>query len=227
MAITFAETLKHHSIETWKKILSHSFISELSKGTLPLNKFVFYLKQDHYFLEQFSKFLQFAKLKTKDSKMKGWFDSLYVSTVDFEMEMQTQIFNSLSVSASSSSNNTTIKHDIFPSKTILEYTSYLIHISSTGTFSNIVSVMAPCPWTYLEIAQKLSEIPIGNEAYRKWVQFYSSTESRRQVDEIKQILDLLGEKGDQKSKDLMKSHFVTACKYEYFFWEAAYNLRNQ
>ena len=84
--------------------------------------------------------------------------------------------------------------------------------------------MAPCPWTYLEIAQKLSKITIRNEAYRKWVQFYSSTESNRQVAEIKEILDRLRERVDERSKAIMKNHFANACKYEYFFWEMAYNL---
>jgi thiaminase (transcriptional activator TenA) len=43
---------------------------ELSKDILPVNKFLFYLKQDHYFLEEFSKFLQSAKQKAIDNKMK-------------------------------------------------------------------------------------------------------------------------------------------------------------
>ena len=90
MTITFADELKRHSIETWRKILNHRFIMELSKGILPVNKFLFYIKQDHYFLEEFSKFLQSAKQKTIYNKMKEWLDNLYISTVNFEMKMQRQ-----------------------------------------------------------------------------------------------------------------------------------------
>jgi thiaminase/transcriptional activator TenA len=218
----FADTLKQHSIDTWQKILSHSFVMELSSEILPINKFVFYLRQDHYFLEEFSKFLHSAKQKTDDDKLKEWLDSLYLNTVNFEMEMQVQLLNSLEVSSSSPSN--AANYEFFPCRTTLNYTSYLMNTASNGTFSEIVSVMAPCPWTYLEIAQKLSKIPIGNEAYKKWVQFYSSTESNRQVAEIKEILNKLGEKEDEKSKAKMKNHFANACKYEYLFWEMAYNF---
>ena len=42
----FADILKQYSIETWQKILNHRFIIELSKDILPVNKFLFYLKQD-------------------------------------------------------------------------------------------------------------------------------------------------------------------------------------
>jgi thiaminase (transcriptional activator TenA) len=220
--MTFADTLKQHSIDTWQKILSHRFVMELSSEILPVDKFVFYLRQDHYFLEEFSKFLHSAKQKTNDNKLKEWLDSLYLNTVNFEKEVQRQLLNSLGASSSSSPN--TANYEFFPCRTTLNYTSYLMNTASNGTFSEIVSVMAPCPWTYLEIAQKLSKIPIRNEAYRKWVRFYSSTESYRQVAEIKEILNGLGDNADEKSKSKMKNHFANACKYEYLFWEMAHNL---
>jgi thiaminase (transcriptional activator TenA) len=56
------------------------------------------------------------------------------------------------------------------------------------------------------------------------VYFYSSIESGRQVAEIKEVLNKLGEKEDEKSKAKMENHFANACKYEYLFWEMAYNL---
>jgi thiaminase (transcriptional activator TenA) len=223
--MTFAYQLKLNAREIWQKILNHRFIRDLSNDILPVNKFLFYLYQDHYFLEEFANFLQSAKQKSTDDKMKKWLDSLYSNTVNLEMEMQSQILNSLVVS-SQSSFSSAAKYNIFPSKTTLDYTSYLRRISSSGTFSEIVSVMAPCPWTYLEIAQQLSKIPIQNEAYKNWVRFYSSNESRTQVDEIKQILNILSKNENEKSKKVMKNHFATACKYEYLFWEMAYSLDN-
>lgn len=221
--LTFADTLKQNSIDMWQKILSHRFVTELSANVLPMNKFVFYLRQDHYFLERFCRFLQSTKQITKDDRMRKWVDCLYSSTVDFEMGMQKQLLDSLAA-LSSSPCNTAAHRKFFPCRTTLDYTSYLINTSSSGTFSEIVSVMAPCPWTYLEIAQKLSKIPILNEVYGKWVEFYSSTDSCRQVVEIKEILNRIGEKEDEMSKDIMKNHFANACKYEYLFWEMAYNM---
>ena len=126
----------------------------------------------------------------------------------------------LAASLYGQSDNTTI----IPCKTTLDYTAYLKHVSSSGAFGEIVSVMAPCPWTYLEIAQQLSEFPIKNEVYSNWVKFYSSNESHKQVYEIKQILNMLGQTENERSKDIMKHHFANACKFEYLFWEMAYNL---
>jgi thiaminase/transcriptional activator TenA len=220
--ITFSDVLKQHSIETWNRILNHSFITEISMDVLPLDKFTFYLKQDNIFLQEFCKFLQVAKQKSNSPKMREWFDGLIYSTTNFEMQMQTQILDILGISS-----GTNLK-GVFPSTTTttttLNYTSYLRQISSTGSMGEIVSAMAPCPWTYFEIAEKLSKSYSQRGIYKKWVQFYSSEESYKQVKEIKIMLDVLGKEANEKEKMAMKNHFATACKYECLFWDMAYNL---
>jgi thiaminase/transcriptional activator TenA len=186
---------------------------------LPLDKFTFYLKQDNIFLQEFCKFLQVAKQKSNSPRMREWFDGLIYSTTNFEMQMQTQILDILRISS-----GTNLK-GMFPSTatTTLNYTSYLRQISSTGSMGEIVSAMAPCPWTYFEIAEKLSKNTF-KEWFKKWVQFYSSEESSRQVKEIKMMLDALGKEANEKDKMAMKNHFATSCNYECLFWDMAYNL---
>ena len=221
MTLTFADEMKQHSIKRWQKILNHKFVIELSKDILPMNKFSFYLEQDNYFLQVFSRFLQSANQKTSNYQMKEWLDGLYISTVDSEIKMQRQLLDRMSGFSNSSGN---IKENVSPSKTTLEYSSYLLQTSSICSFSEIISAMAPCPWTYLEIAQLLSKCHIENEVYRNWVQFYCSDESQKQVEELKQILNALSENECEKSKCRMKNHFASACNYEYLFWDMAYNL---
>jgi thiaminase/transcriptional activator TenA len=219
--ITFTNALKQYSIEIWNKILNHSFITEISMDLLPLDKFTFYLKQDNIFLQEFCNFLQVAKQKSTGPKMREWFDGLIYSTNNFEMQMQTQILNILEIASS----GTNFKN-VFPytTTTTLNYTSYLSKISSTGSMGEIVSAMAPCPWTYLEIAEKLSKSYIQREIYKKWIQFYSSEESYRQVKEIKMMLEVLSKEASKKEKIAMKNHFATACKYECLFWDMGYNF---
>jgi thiaminase (transcriptional activator TenA) len=216
--IRFAHELKLHAIETWDNILTHRFVNEISMDVLPLDKFVFYLKQDHIFLKEFCNFLQTAKQKSEETKIKEWFDSLFDSTVNSEMEMQKKLLHSLGTWGDVNLSNTK------PSKTTRDYSSYLRKISLKGNLGEIVSAMAPCPWSYFEIAKKLSKNHIQTDVYRKWVEFYSSYESFRQVEKIKENLNLLGKKAREKDKIVMKNRFNTSCKYEYAFWEMAYSL---
>jgi thiaminase/transcriptional activator TenA len=216
---TFADDLKQSCIDTWNKILNHTFLTEISTNALPIDKFIFYLKQDRIFLIEFCSFLQAVKQKSHDDvHLAEWLDKLLCSTINFEMQMQNQILNSLGISPDSSLNST-------PSTTTLSYTSYLrnVSLSSSENMGKIVSAMAPCPWTYLEIAEKLSRYNIENDTYRKWVQFYSSSDSFMQVEDLKNILCALAKEASNKNKLLMKRYFATACNYELLFWDMAYN----
>jgi thiaminase/transcriptional activator TenA len=214
---SFANDLKGYSVR-WDEIVDHIFINEIYNDTLPTEKFIYYLLQDHYFLYAFSKFLQSAKLRTNDHKMREWLEILSFNTINFEMKMQRDLLHSLGVTPPVD------LASIIPSKTTRDYISFLVGVLSVGKFSEIISAMAPCPWTYLEISQKLSRVSISNKAYKSWVEFYSSDESYKQVEKIQQILNLLSEEEDEHYRQKMIYHFVEACNYEFHFWEMAYNL---
>lgn len=228
--LTFADELKQSAMHTWQEILNHRFIVEIYNDILPTDKFIFYLRQDQIFLEEFCRILNVAKRKSDNNvSLVKFFDRLLYSTVNFEMKMQEQIIadslNVLPALPSSSSGN----YYFLPSRTTLEYTYYLKQVSSNGTIYEIVSAMTPCPWTYLEIAEKLSKSHSlqNNKNYKKWVQFYSSDESCRQVEELKTILCVLAdEEASDKGRLAMKKHFANACKYEFLFWDMVYNLHN-
>ena len=115
--------------------------------------------------------------------------------------------------------------DIAIAPATLNYISFLRQVSfSAENLETIVSAMAPCPWSCLEIAQKLSKRDIKKDVYSKWIRFYSSNESEQQAKELKNILSGLYDQTDDNTKMIMKQHFGAACKYEYNFWEAAYNM---
>jgi thiaminase (transcriptional activator TenA) len=216
-----ADEIKQHNIKYWNDLLNHKFILEMAADSLPTEKFAFYLRQDQIFLKEFCAFLLIAKQKSSDQKLKIWFDNLYHSTIDLEMQMQRELLLSLGIS--DIYNNATTAIAMTPAT--LDYISFLRQVSSSSTknLEVIVSGMAPCPWSYLEIAQKLSKSDIKIDVYCKWIQFYSSKESQQQIEELKNILSRLYDRADESTKRLMKQHFGAACKYEYDFWEMAYN----
>jgi thiaminase/transcriptional activator TenA len=212
-----ADELKQHNIKYWNDLISHKFILELAADSLPIEKFVFYLRQDHIFLKEFCAFLLAAKQKSSDQKLTAWFGSLYRSTIDSEMLMQKELLPLLGISDIDNSAPTM-------GPATLNYAFFLRKASSGSSLEAMVSSMAPCPWSYFEIAQKLSKNNIKTDVYRKWIQFYASDESRQQIVELKSVLGRLYDQADKSRKLLMKEHFETACKHEYEFWEMAYNI---
>jgi|ERR671923_139444 thiaminase/transcriptional activator TenA len=209
-----ADELKQHSIERWNNLLNHRFIAEMAADSLPIEKFAFYLWQDHLFLKEFCAFLLAAKQKSSDQKLAAWFGSLHRSTIDSEMQMQKELLLLLGIDNSATMAPAT-----------LNYALFLRKASSANSTEVMVSSMAPCPWSYFEIAQKLSKNNIKTDVYHKWIRFYASDESRQQIEELKNILGSLYDQADNNKKLLMKEHFGMACSHEHGFWEMAYNTR--
>ena len=214
-----ADELKQYHAKYWDDLLSHKFILEMAADSLPIEKFAFYLRQDYIFLKEYCTFLLIARQKSTDQKLKIWLDRLHHSTIDSEMQMQKELLISLrGMSTIDNNSNATM------ASATLNYISFLRQVSvSAKNLEAIVSAMAPCPWSYLEIAQKLCKCEIKNDVYFRWVQFYSSNESQQQVKELKSILSGFYNRAEDITKMTMKQHFGAACKYEYDFWEAAYN----
>ena len=212
--ISFSEDLKHNNIDKWNKILNHRFVIEIAEDILPISKFIFYLKQDRIFLESFCNLLTAASRISIDKETKSWFESLIDNTTRDEMQMQNEILHQLE------ENLEFIK--VSAEKTTHDYVTYLERISESKDLAIIMAAMAPCPWTYYEISKALIKTDIKTEAFNQWIQFYSSEESQKQVNQIKELLDKLAKNADDLKKIDMKNHFLVSCSFEMEFWNMAY-----
>lgn len=65
-----------------------------------------------------------------------------------------------------------------------------------------------------------------DDNYGRWIAFYSSTESRMQVSDLKEILDELAKPSRKEERSRMQKCFETACMYELLFWDMAYGLED-
>lgn len=215
MNMSFSEKLKHNNIDTWNKILSHNFITEIAENVLPTIKFTFYLKQDKIFLRAFYNLLTIASKITYDEEIKLWFEALMESTKKYEMTMQDEILRQL--------DNNYLNSRVSGEDVTRDYITYMNSVSNSEDLSLIVSAIGPCPWIYYEVSNALNKKNVKTKVFKKWLQFYSSNESGRQVKELKQVLNKLGRNASEKKKIEMNSHFSISCNYELKFWDMAYS----
>lgn len=217
MELTFSEGLKQDSIVTWDKILNHKFVIEISKEILSSRKFAFYLIQDRLFLRTFSNILKGASSIPQNAEEKLLIKSLNNGIAD-EMRMQNEILDELSCEGIENTRISvhSITHD---------YAFYLRKVYHSRDMVLIVSALAPCPWTYSEIANSLSSNNIRSSVFEKWLGFYSSKESLNQVNQIKTLLNKMALRADEKKKFKMKHYFSISCDYELQFWNVAYSYQ--
>lgn len=215
MSISFSEKLKHNNIDTWNKILNHNFITEIAENVLPIIKFIFYLKQDKIFLRAFCNLLTMASTITDDKEIKLWFEALRESTTKYEIPMQDEILQRL--------DNNYLNSGVSAENVTRDYITYMNSVSNSEDLALIVSAIGPCPWTYYEISNALIKKNVKSKAFKKWLQFYSSNESGKQVKELKQVLNKLARNASEKKKIEMNSRFSISCNYELKFWDMAYS----
>jgi thiaminase/transcriptional activator TenA len=213
--MSFSEKLKHNNIDTWNKILNHNFITEIAENVLPIIKFTFYLKQDKIFLRAFCNLLTMASTITYDKEIKLWFEALMESTTKYEIPMQDEILQRL--------DNNYLNSGVSAENVTRDYITYMNSVSNSEDLALIVSAIGPCPWTYYEISNALIKKNVKSKAFKKWLQFYSSNESGKQVNELKQVLNKVARNASEKKKIEMNSRFSISCNYELKFWDMAYS----
>jgi thiaminase/transcriptional activator TenA len=218
------EKLKQTCIAEWNLLVDYNnnkFIAEMANDSLPVQKFIFYLKQDHAFLKEFCSFLLRLSDAVEDPSLKRWLEGLHQSTEQQEMLMQKQLLVSLGLS----------EEDIetmIPAGATKNYISFLRKISASTSIEEKVSAVVPCPWSYLQITLRMltscTENKIRNKVYQRWVEFYASQESHQQVEYLKGVLGQLYFNADKAMKLIMERSFSAACLQEYSFWKMAYNI---
>ena len=82
-----SSTLRSGATEIWKRELAHPFVRGLGDGTLPVDRFGFYLEQDYLFLIEYCRVFALASAKAHDLVVMGLFSGLLNDTLQTEMQL--------------------------------------------------------------------------------------------------------------------------------------------
>jgi len=212
-----SDRLYMDSRDLWVRLLEHRFVDELYSGRLPLEKFKFYAIQDYNYLVGLIKALSIAGSRGDYETMR-----LALSHASFlattEMENYRRLLERLGLDI-----GFVVRYE--PAPTNVAYVNFMISTCYTGTVLECLVSLLPCYWSYRDIALHNRGKLDGNrvEIYRDWASVYLSDDYGGAVEEFKRGIDRLWENtgGDY---DKLLYIFKTAVRYEYMFWEMAYNL---
>ena len=79
-----SDRIYNDMIAHWEKYNSHPFVQGLADGTLPKEKFKFFMIQDHLYLMQYAKVFAMGVLKSQREEDMRLFASLISATLDVE-----------------------------------------------------------------------------------------------------------------------------------------------
>ena len=201
--------------ELYESILKMPFIKELSEGSLPQEKFRFYMAQDSLYLEHFGRTLSLIAAKITDLQDVLAFMRFAENAIVVENALHESYFKDFGLN----------------DKGILQPAChhYIHFLRSTAALESVeiaVAAVLPCFWIYREVGDYIyrTQNTVDNP-YEKWIETYAGEEFAAAVDQAISICDKIAENSTAATRQKMTEAFIMASRMEYHFWKAAYKLK--
>jgi thiaminase (transcriptional activator TenA) len=214
---SFTARVRARAAEIWRRELAHPFVRGLGNGSLPRERFRFYLAQDYLFLIEYSRVFALAAAKARDLPTMELFGGLLTDTLGVEMRLHRDYCARLGIPASE-------LEAARPAPVTHAYTRHLLTAAYAGTIADVVAAVLPCQMGYVEIAGALAREGRGgaNSFYAEWIQTYTSAGFVEGAERLSHLLDELTQGIPPRDAERLADLFLTSSRYEYLFWEMAW-----
>lgn len=208
------DELKNAVADLMPKIYQHPFNQELAQGTLPIEKFLFYLSQDALYLVDFSKALALTATRLPHDEQSELFIQFAINALKAERDLHFKLLKE----------HPTSQHAVNQqSPFCFMYTNYLLRMASTATVEESVASLLPCFWIYQQVGQRMHIKKISNNPYQEWIDLYSSDEFDHSVSLMITTVNELAAHASISCKQKMLRAFRLATLCEWQFWQGAYS----
>ncbi len=193
----------------YNAILALPFLKELADGTLPREKFDFYIGQDSLYLNEYTRVLSDIASRMTETYMTETFLRFAADGIAVERELH----------ASFISQSPTEK-----SPTCLFYTSLLKSTVMEDPAVECAAIL-PCFWIYREVGKGIiKRAKMEGNPYAKWISTYADETFEKSTDTAIEICNRMAANASSGTLLRMTEIFLNASRLELRFWDSAYNL---
>jgi thiaminase/transcriptional activator TenA len=214
----FSDYLREKCLPIWQQNHQHPFVQGMGDGTLHPGRFRFYMVQDYLYLIEYAKVFAIGAVKADDVATMGRFAALLNGTLNEEMDLHRQYASRFGITEKE-------LEAAKPSPVTLAYTHYMLHAAQNGTLADVMAAVLPCAWSYWEIGKELSKRPgaADHELYGEWIQMYASEEFGQLAQWCIDLMDEQAEGKSERERARLEDIFLNTTRFEYMFWDMAYN----
>jgi thiaminase/transcriptional activator TenA len=173
-----------------------------------------YFLQDYVFVNDLVVMAAQALAKAPNLKAASIFNDFLTGVLDSENDLFMRFFNQLGASEEDYSS-------VEASPTTQAFGDFLVRTSLEGTFDEIVLVLYVTEGTYLDWGTRLTEekASLTNPVYREWIDLHGPEVLGDLVSWLENYINNDSSISAERADYL----FHTALRYEFLFWESAYN----
>lgn len=215
--MTFTDLARKEAAVFWEGSFEHPFVQSLAAGDLAPEIFRYYLLQDRYYLEHFSKLYSYIAEQTDDKEVQAQLQENAENLKLGELAIREEFFTELNITEEE-----ILATPVAP--TAYNYVSHMYRQLIDGTFKTAYAGMLPCAWLYQEIGVRLIETGSPHPLYQRWIETYAGEAAAEEIKKERALLDRLYQEATAKEQQQMIESFVISSKMEYAFWEMATNL---
>ncbi len=216
--MSFSNHLRRLATSIWDAQLSHPFVVALGNGTLPEQNFKYYILQDARFLGDLARVFSAGACQAPDSESALRFTKLAEETIVVERSLHENYGKQWKMTAKQM-----ISVPMAP--TNFASTRHMPTVAASGTAAEITVVALPCAWIYCVVGQHLLKKgpPPKNHPYRDWLMLYASPEFAEVQQWMRKKVDQWAKTAGKEETQRMEESFLISSRYEWMFWEMAWN----
>lgn len=209
----FSSHLWRLASPVWDAVSVHPFLAELQDGTLPVEKFRYYILQDYIYLGAFGRAAAAALSQAPDTDSARRL--LRRVTTPVERPLHAALFDALGVTEQDAEASA-------PSPTNLSYMNHIEVAMDMGGLACGAAALLPCPRIYHEVGKILKEP--AHPIYKIWQSTYAEGLLEASVAAWSEFVDELAEDAGPDTRAMMEDAYLASSRYEYMFWLMAYNM---
>lgn len=214
---SLSEELRRSASGVWEAQHRHPFVLGIGDGSLDLERFKLWIRQDYLFLVEYTRLLALGAARAPDLEAMRRFAELARATAEEEMELHRSYASELGIEAGELE-----RERMAP--TTRGYTDFLVRTGATGDYAELLAALLPCMWGYSEIGQRLAERGLpADERYSKWIEVYASNEFAELAGWCRALTDRAGAALSPAARERTAEAFLTSSRYELAFWEMAWS----
>lgn len=192
----------------------HRFVSQMADGSLSPEIFKTYFLQDYVFVNDLVPLAAQGIAKAPNLDAASIFNGFLVGVLDPENDLFMRFFDELGATQEDYSSAKA-------SPTTQAFGDFLVRTSLEGTFDEIALVLYVTEGTYLDWGTRLIEegADPNNAVYREWIDLHGPAVLGSLVSWLESYIN----KHSQITEERADYLFHTALRYEFLFWESAYD----
>ena len=217
----FSARLRDRCDRIWAGLHAHPFLSELARGTLPLDRFRFFIEQDLLYLPAFARCMALGAAKSATDTDLEFFTRQLDAIIRLEIPSNRRLLAQVIGLGAEDRGGA---QAMAPAN--VAYSSFLLATAAAGGPLEITAAILPCSWSYIEIAEGLKDEIADHPVYSDWVAFYLQQEEADLVADMRATFDDMTRDGavsDDKREQLAEI-FTMSSRLERMFWDMAYTL---